>query len=173
MHCLFILDENAFSQTIGWHAQFWGHGLNPQLCTATSAVRLDMFGTILLHSVFSDFSLTVFLNNCSCFSCFVWSSVLDMVRAHLLDQVTGSDSCCPVRCQSSSFAILICSLWQNEYPSWLCVWRVDYVFIRHLYLHSVQLGFNLFLIPTLFCGWETSVFLPHQQWWDSLMDSFY
>lgn len=56
----------------------------------------------------------------------------------------------------------------DEYPNWLCVWRVDYVFIRHLYLYFVGLGFNLFLIPTLMCGWETSVFLPQQQWWESL-----
>lgn len=46
----------------------------------------------------------------------------------------------------------------DEYPNWLCAWRVDYVFIRHLYLYFVQPGFNLSLIPILMCGWESNVF---------------
>lgn len=40
VHCLFIyMKINAFSQTTGWHAPSGGYGLNPQLCTAASAVH--------------------------------------------------------------------------------------------------------------------------------------
>lgn len=87
MHGSFILYENTFSRTTGtiWRVRFEP----PALYSSLSRTLVHTgWHNAAADSVSFDFSLTVFLNDYSCCSCFVWSSVLDMVSVYPRGQVS-------------------------------------------------------------------------------------